>query len=253
MQENKLFDNKEIRSLFLGALVLGFIFSFRQWGYGEVNLSIGLTNLLRTTILSLIVLLIYQTAHKLAANKFGAKSTFRIWSIKRFWFTASSKIGNIKFFRKSFKTIKMGVIIPVLLALLFNGYIKFAAVGSSEITEITKKRLGKKYRHISELEIAKIHLAGPLACLLLALILTQFTGFNRLVQISYMVAIFSMIPFSGLDGAKIFFSSLGLYVLGIVFIGAAIIFMQFLPLIWTIILSIITALILLTFTLHKNT
>lgn len=252
MQKNKLFNPREIRGLFLGAIILGFIFSFREWGYGEVNLNIGLINLIRATILSLVVLLVYQVSHKVIAKKYDAISTFRLWSIKRFWFTKSSKIENIKLFGKSFKTIKMGFIFPVLLSLLSNGFIRFAAVGSSEITEISRKRIGREFTHLTEFELAKIHLVGPLTTLLLALVLFQFPGFEKIVEISYMVALFSMIPFSGLDGAKIFFGSRALYLFGIVFMGLAVILMHILSPIWTLVISILTAIILLIIFLYKN-
>lgn len=252
MPENKLFDKKEIRSLIIGALVLGFVFSFREWGYGEVNVSIGITNLIRTAILSLIVLLIYQSSHKLIAKKYGANSTFRLWGLNRYWFTTKSKIENMNFFGKKFKRINMGVTLPILLALLSNGVIKFGAVGSSEVTEVSRKLAGKKYKYLTEYELGKIHLVGPLTVLLFSLILHQFTGFENIVQISYTIALFSMIPFSGLDGAKVFFGSLPLYIFGAGFMLATVLLMQIVSPIWTLILAGITAFILLVLFLHKT-
>lgn len=230
-----MYNRKEILNLFLGAIILGFIFSARGWGYSTFNFGIGLSNLFRTSILSLIILLTYQTSHKLIAKKYHAHSTFRIWSLQRWWFTKNAKFK---------KPLIAGIILPLFFSLISNGFLKFAAIGSSEITSIERKRIGKKYKHISEQELAKIHLVGPFTILLLSLILVQFPGFNEIVKIAYTLAIFSMLPISGLDGGKVFFGSLPLYIFGTGFIGLSIILIQFLAPIWILIISIITAMAL---------
>lgn len=252
MQEKKIYNGQEIRSIFLAALVLGFIFSAREWGYGSINVGIGLTNFIQSTILSLIIILIYQTAHKLIAKKYHAYSTFRIWSLKRIWFTKNSKIENLNLFGKKFKTIKVGVILPIIFSLISNGLFRFATIGSSEVIAIEKRRINKKFKHLTEFELARIHLVGPLTILLLALILDQFPGFDKIVTISYTFALFSMLPFSGLDGAKVFFGSLPLYIFGAGFIITTALLMQILVPLWTLILSIISALILLIIFIQRN-
>ncbi len=250
MNETKLFEGREIKSLIIGGIVLGFIFSFREWGYGQLNLSIGITNLIRYSIISIIVLLVYQSSHKLIAKKYGAISSFRLWNIKRYWFSTKSKVENLT--NNKIKSINTGIIIPILLALLSNGYLKFAAVGSSEVTSVSKKRLGKKFKHLTGFELAQIHLVGPLTLLLVALILNQFAGFEKVVEICYLISIFSMIPFSGLDGSKIFFGSLGLYVFGLTVIIGTIILMQFISPLLTALLAVVVAFILLVLFLNKT-
>ena len=239
----QIYNKKEILNLFLSAIILGFIFSARGWGHSTFNLGIGLTNLFRMSILSLIVLLVYQTSHKLIAKKYHAHSTFKIWHLQRWWFTKNSK------FKKS---VPAGIILPLFFSLISNGFIKFAAIGSSEVVSIKRKRIGKKFKHITENELARIHLVGPLSILLLSLILIQFPGFNEIVKIAYTLAIFSMFPFSGLDGGKVFFGSLPLYIFGTGFIILTAILMQFLAPIWVLILSIITALSLALIFLENN-
>ncbi|MBT3408467.1 hypothetical protein HN415_07325 [Candidatus Woesearchaeota archaeon] len=239
----EMYNKKEILNLFLSTVILGFIFSARGWGYSTFNFGIGLSNLLRMSILSFIILLIYQTSHKLIAKKYHAHSTFRIWSLQRWWFTKNAK------FKKPFAA---GIILPLFFSLISNGFLKFAAIGSSEITSIERKRIGKKYKHISEHELAKIHLVGPFTILLLSLILIQFPGFDEIVKIAYTLSIFSMLPISGLDGAKIFFGSLPLYLFGVGFISLSIILIHLLAPIWILVISIITAIILSLIFLESN-
>lgn len=212
-------DKKEIGSVALAAIILGFVFSFRQWGYGQIfELSTGLTNLVRLAILSAIILIIYQVAQKLVAKNYGCKSTFRIWGLKRFWFTKRAKIENLRIFGMKLKSIKIGILLPLLFSLFSNGLLKFCAVGSSEISEIKLSRTKRQFKQVTDFEIAIIHFAGPLTVILLALLLNSFPGFSDLVTISYFVAIFSMLPLAGLDGTKIFFGSAPLYIFGITFI-----------------------------------
>ncbi len=239
----QIYNKKEILNLFLGAVILGFIFSARNWGYSTFNVGIGLTYFFRMFILSLIILLVYQTSHKLIAKKYHAHSTFRLWHLQRWWFTKSAKFK---------KPIPAGVILPLFFSLITNGFIKFAAVGSSEVTSIESKRIHKKFKHLTENDLARIHLVGPLTVLLLSLILIQFPGFSEIVTIAYTLAIFSMMPFSGLDGGKVFFGSLPLYIFGTGFIVLSAILMQFLAPIWVLILSIITALSLALIFLESN-
>ncbi|MFH1376505.1 MAG: hypothetical protein ABIH25_02620 [Candidatus Woesearchaeota archaeon] len=244
MRESKFLAGKEILSLLLSALILGFIFSFREWGYGQnFSFQIGIINLIRTAIISMIVLLIYQLAHKLVALRNGAYTKYSIWGLQRYWFRAKSKFK---------KPIKIGLFLPILLALISNGFIKFAAVGCSELKEITHRRLGKEYKHLTEYQTAVIHLAGPITLILLATLLSPIETFSKLVMISYSVAIFSMIPLSKLDGAKVFFGSVPLYVFSIVLMLAAMILINVANPIVTLILSLILAITLFIIFLHKH-
>ena len=91
-----------------------------------------------------------------------------------------------------------------------------------------------------------------LKALLLSLILIQFPGFDEIVKIAYTLSIFSMLPISGLDGAKIFFGSLPLYLFGVGFISLSIILIHLLAPIWILVISIITAIILSLIFLESN-
>jgi hypothetical protein len=215
----KTIDKREIGRIAVSAIILGFVFSFRQWGYGQIfELSTGLTNWLRLAILSAIILIIYQVVHKSVAKNYGCKSTFTIWGIKRFWFTKRAKIENLRIFGMKLKSIKIGIILPLLISLFSNGLLKFCAIGSSEISEIKLSRMKRPFKQVTDFEIAIIHFSGPLAVILVALLLNSFPGFSDLVKISYYIAIFAMLPLAGLDGTKIFFGSAPLYLFGITFI-----------------------------------
>jgi hypothetical protein len=235
-------EKKEILHLFIASLVIGFIFSFREWGPGQTfDVNIGLTNLIRYTIISILVLLIYITTQKLCALRHGAISNFRIWSFKQYWLSKSSKFK---------KPLPIGILLPILLSFFSNGHIKFATVGTSEITEI--RRIGKSFKHLTGWETAVIHLAGPLTLSFLSIILFPLETFSKLIYVSYTIAIFSMIPLSSLDGAKIFFGSPPLYIFGLALIISSIFLISAINPILTIILATIIAFTLLIFFLYRH-
>jgi hypothetical protein len=248
----KIFDGKEIWSITISALMLGFVFSFRQWGSGPAfELGTGLVNLIRLSILSAIALLVYLISHKLIARNYGCGSTFRIWSIKRFWFTKRAKIKNTKIFGIKINSIKIGIILPLLFSFFSNGLLKFCAVGSSEISEIKLARTKRQFKQVTDFEIAIIHFAGPLTLTLLALILNIIPGFSDLVKISYYIAIFAMVPLAGLDGTKIFFGSAPLYLFGITFIIFSIALLILTNSLSALVFGLIAAVISLLFFIYK--
>jgi hypothetical protein len=249
---SKYFNKKEINSLIVASIVLGFVFSFRQWGYEEFSLAIGITNWIRSFLLSFIVFSIYLVANKNIAKLYGASIKFKVWGMERFWFNKKAKVRNLNFFRYRFKTFKAGVFIPILLSLFSNGFFKWSAIGYTEITDITHKKVGKSFKNLTDFEIARIHLTGPIACLLIFILLSSLDSFNSLAEIAKWVAIFSFVPFSKLDGAKILFGSLPLYLLGLLFLIGSLVLINIIPPLATIFLALIIAVILVLIYLYRS-
>lgn len=247
MSKITFLGKKEIFNLLLSALVLGFVFSFRDWGPGEAFiLNIGIINLVRSTVITIVVLSIYLLVNKLVAYRNGCISTYGIWGIERYWFRKKHV------FRKPFKSLKIGIILSILLAILSNGYIRFAAIGHTTLTEIRRLQIGKAYKHVTGYKTAIIHLSGPLTLVFLATILSSVEALSRFVIIAYSVALFSMIPISKLDGAKIFFGSPALYVFSIVLMIATLFLVKISIPIITLLLSLLLGVILLIVFLYKH-
>ena len=244
------FDKKEMGSLVGASLVLGFIFSFNNLTHSEVSVSLLIINWIRAFILSFIVYLIYLIANKNAAKLHGAKIQFKLWGMDRYWFNKGAKFSKLWFFGLKINSFKAGILVPLIVALFSN--INFATTSYTEITEVVAQRAGKKFKHLTDLEISRIHLAGPLACLLLAIILTPLGSFNTLAEIAKMVAPFSFVPFSKLDGAKILFGSLPLYVFGLGFTIASLLLINILPTAALIFWAFLTALIVFLLYLYRT-
>lgn len=244
MGETKFLDAKEILNVTLSAIILGFVFSFREWGYGSsFSFTIGLINFIRTSIIAMIVLAIYLLAQKIAALRNDTISQYSIWSIERYWFSIKSAFK---------KPLKIGVILPLLLVIVSNGIIKFAATGASDLKEIRSRWMGRAFKHITEYQTALIHLAGPITLMFLATLLSPAEELSKLVLISYSVAIFSMLPLSNLDGAKIFFGSVPLYIFSIVLMISAIIIINIASPVITLLLAILLGIIAMLIFLYKH-
>ena len=244
----------EIISFLISALVLGFVFSFREWGYSSFSLAEGLGNWAAASILSLIALLFHHLGILIIAKKYFCDIEYKLWT------TSKKTIVKFSFFLRSItrnispSKFYSGIVLSFLFSIFSNGYIKFAAIGITELTENTSKRLKTKYKYLSEYEQALVHLAGPFANLLLALVLTaiNYQAFSNLIGINYYLAIFSLLPIGNLDGAKILFGSKLLYIFSIVFLIFAIALIQVVNFWATIFLATIIAFIFLMIRIYKN-
>jgi hypothetical protein len=252
MDLNKIFNWKDIKSLSIASIILGFIFSFREWGYESFSLGVGISNWFRYFLLAFILFSIYLISNKQIAKLHGAKVNFKIWDIHRYWFNKSSKFSRLKLFGlKLGNSFKAGIIFPLLFSILSNGFIKFAAIGYNEIEEVGHKRAGKKFKHLTDFEIARIHLAGPFILLLLTIILSYFKGFNNIIEVSKLIIIYSFLPFSKLDGAKILFGSIPLYLFGLIFSITSLLLLNIIPTTALIFLGLLTTIIILLIYLYR--
>lgn len=246
------FEKDEIRQIIAGLIVLAFMFSFTI----EQTFSQWLKEFTLMFILAGASLYVNLIAHKYAAYTHGANAKFELWTIQRFGFSKAAILKskpadpllrllyNIAFFPTN-----LWLIVPILVAFFSNGQLPFAAVGITSISITAAHRLGKKYLHASEIESAKIALVGPITNLLFALIIKTLFGFSGiagdLVTINIALAISNMLPIPRLDGSKVFFGSILLYIFSTVFILGSSFLIFFLTFFPTLILSLIFALTLL--------
>ncbi|MBU2576954.1 MAG: hypothetical protein KKF50_04495 [Nanoarchaeota archaeon] len=105
--------------------------------------------------------------------------------------------------------------IPLLLSLFTRGVFWWLAVLEFDVTPKTErvaKRHGLyRFTQVTEWHIAWIAAWGIILNLLLGII-GYIAGFELFARLSIYFAAWSLIPLSGLDGSKIFFSSRGLWI-----------------------------------------
>lgn len=217
------YTKKELEQIFISILVITFVFVWAR---------LGVLNFLAVFLMVAITFFVHDLAHKFVAEKYGASSQYRIWTVERIAFYKT---------RTRIKPFPLGIILAVFVALFSAGTWFFTAVESFVLETKRHKRVGKKFLELTEAEIALIALSGPLANILLAYFLKIFGFFDEMILINSLFAVFHMLPFSSLDGAKVFFGAKYLYILGLFFILFSAVALQFLSSVEGFLLSIILA------------
>ncbi|MBM3199828.1 hypothetical protein FJZ53_02735 [Candidatus Woesearchaeota archaeon] len=236
----------QLRDFLITVLVVTFVFAFDD-KQAVFQLGPWLRNFLQVALGVVLVVLVHYFGHKWAARRYGTDVVHRLWGIKRFGLHAkahlSDKPGKIH-------SIPLGSILSVVVAFISNGRFFFTAVESIEVEGSEYKRIGRWKLKVLEREIARIAFAGPAANMLFAFVLQSFNKsgmFDQLVMMNCLYALYHMIPWSQLDGAKIFFGSLYLYIFGLAFLLLSFLLLMLLPPAFAFFLSVIGAGIIFIF------
>ncbi|HSO25477.1 MAG TPA: site-2 protease family protein, partial [Methanobacteriaceae archaeon] len=167
------FSSSEVRDILISMLVIAGIFAYVL---SERNINLAINVLPITLIAVGLGFVLHELAHKFVAIHYGFWAEYKLWM--------------------------EGLILAVVIS-IFG--VVFAAPGAVYIHG----------EYISDKQNGKISLAGPLTNIILALIflgLTPFLAFSPYLlaigtigfTINSFLALFNLIPFSVLDGAKIF-------------------------------------------------
>lgn len=205
-------------------------------------------NFVKFTLFSLISILIYLYAQKFLAVKYGCSAILDIWKIQRFGLWTSAKFPrkiNLLITKLVVRNIPVGIFLPLIISLLSDGQIFFAAAFATAIVVHPGLRLGKKYRRLTEYESAKIAVMGPLISILIAAIFSFAGIFKEFVFVNSMLAVFNMLPLPGLAGSTVFFGSRPLYVFGYTFILALAILLNLITFYMALILAAVAAVVAL--------
>lgn len=237
-----MFSKKEIIHLVISIIFLGLIFGFDD---GAKNFVLGhwLVNLLGITLIVAISILIKESVMKLVSLSKSLESEYEIWNMHRVWF---GSYGKLK------KGIPAGIILAILFTFMSKGKFFFAAIGVHNFKEKLGARTGRSKIFIEYFEEATIALSGVMTHVFLvifAVILSKFIArdLTNLVRINFSLALFSLLPFSDLDGAKIFFGSKILYIFSIIFVTISFMFLKFGLLLGVIVAFIVAFLVMLTY------
>lgn len=229
-------------------MVVAFVFGFDD-KRPEFELNYWLLNFIKIALLVAVALVFREIVRKFIARKHGCDAVFDLWKITRIGFMTMSHFPqtlNLGFTKIVFHSIQAGIILPILISALSNGQIFFAVAGTSLVAINATYRIGRKYpTRVTDYETAKIVLAAPMANLLLAVLFKMLGGeagyFSQFVFINSWLAIANMIPFPHLDGGRILFGSIPLYVFSLAFIVGVVILLNYLGVFSTLILSLLFA------------
>ena len=213
-----MFTKREIKHLIISILVLGFAFGLND-KQAAFNLSSWTVNFIHVLMAAAITLLLYELTHKLVARRYKAETEYEIWSIKRYGFWRSSEF-PVKFLGFTIRSLPIGIILSIMATLLSKGLFYLIPMASFRLVERPHLRLGAKFRHVSNFEEAKIAASSLVILAIIALIASSSSAliFSQLSAMMYVFIAWCLIPISQLDGSKIFFGSIPLYIATAMFV-----------------------------------
>lgn len=189
------FKFDEVKEFLIICVVLGFIFSFRDWGETTFNIGAGIRNFLLTTFLVVVSVLVHEVVQRSYGARFGVSIKFKTW--------------------------KLLTVAALVTTIITNGYVPFAAIWTMMTVYDSSHRFlfrpGKETPHFGPYERAKVALSGPLANLMLFLIAAYFNYRNpvfvweKLMMVNAGIAIFNLFPFFRLLPAILFTRTRTLY------------------------------------------
>jgi hypothetical protein len=168
-------SNKEIYFFLISIFTSGFILSFRKWGLDGFDYKIGLVNLAIYTFLFFTLFTIYVLTQKIVAAYKGYKAEFVLWP--------------------------NGPLIGVLVTFMSYGFIPFLYLGNIELETIKRLRIGLFRRDAQFKDLMQIAIAGPLALIVLVLLvlepiyfLTQNEFVASIILVSSIIIFFTNLP-----------------------------------------------------------
>ena len=193
-----MINKKEIISILIATLIIAF----------SINLLSSLSSFLSVLLSVFVVILINIIAKKITSFKLDSEIETSLWEIKRYGFREHQRLKT---------AFPLGAFLPLLSKVILfplNNFVWMASLvfDVKAKTYRSAKRHGLyKFSEITEDHIGYIAAAGIIANLLLA-ILGYLMGFPLFSKLNIYYAFFNMLPLSNLDGNKIFFGNIILWI-----------------------------------------
>lgn len=224
---------KELLIISTSALVLGYI-SYPVFFPNYIFPNFSFLIWIFASLLALLALIVNTIGKKLVAHFYDANAEISHWHLKRYGYW------RWMYFKKLFP---IWVVAPLIFFLASAGSVKWLAVTTFETSPaITRER--HKFSKMTEWDIALIAVGGVIFNIILAFI-SKLLGYDSFANWNLWFALFNLIPFSDLDGAKIFFGSRFLWVFIVIFTLAILLLLDFAGLIATIVTALLIALVIL--------
>jgi hypothetical protein len=174
----------EIKEAIITIIMIGFVISFREWGYETFNAIIGVQNFIIATVLAAVAFF---------ANLYGQRY-----------------IGVYYGYKPEYKMSSIGLMLSLVITFASRGKLIFFLPGYIVIHMLAASRLGE-FRYYTNLwEWSKSCFGGPFMNLVLVILLSftphkEIAILHKALLINVWFAIFSILPFPFNPGMYMFF------------------------------------------------
>lgn len=187
------YSKEEIKHFVILSLLLGFFFSFNEWGTDTFDVIQGLGNLILGIIIAGLGIFIHDLGQRLMALHTKHKLEAKIW-----W---------------------TGLGVTALICVVSRGLFNLFFAKTFEVEILKRERFGTAYYRTALSEIRNIALMGAVFSLFLATLmkiimqLGDITGgiLHKVILFNVIFAIVHLLPIPPLDGSKIIFDSRWFY------------------------------------------
>lgn len=158
-------------------------------------------------LFAVIIISVAVFSKKIIGHMLDVEVESKLWEAQRYGFKGSWKVKY---------PVPFGIILSLVLSLFSLGLIKFTPLLTYE-TKAKKFRAAKRFGYYSYTEMTEFHealigAAGIISVLLVGLIAYFIPSGEYLTKLAAYYAFSNMIPWSSLDGTKIFMGSKILYI-----------------------------------------
>ena len=186
------FTPLELRSLIIAIMVVAFIISFREWGYGtNFSLRVGLFNFFNAILIVALSFLVHLSVQRIWSLGTGYRLEWKMWSF--------------------------GLLFGLIMAFLTNGLFWLILPGGFIVHHMAGHRLGWFRYGINYWAVGLIAVTGPFATIILVAVFKALSGFvvssliQKVIAFNIAYALYSILPIPPLDGSKTFYGSRMLY------------------------------------------
>ncbi len=200
---------KEVIHIIIAIVIFTLILSFNNNFFSYAKIPAYL-------LMSLTIILVSVFAKKITASKLDIKIEHEVWKWSRYWITKKSYLPF---------SVPIGFFLPALIGFLTAGSVKFLTFlqfESEALPSKASKAYGRRrFSTVMEWDDAMIGFYGLISVLLLAVIAKLFVSPNPSILYEFSkyalyFGAYNLIPFSKLDGMRIFMGSRPLYVFSLV-------------------------------------
>src|SRR3989338_6855237 len=196
------FTPLEIRSIIIAILIIVFVFSFKEWGYGDAfDVPLGLFNFFNAILIVALSFLVHISIQRIWSLGTGYRLEWKMWTV--------------------------GLLFSLIMAFLTNGAVWLIIPGGFIVHHMAGHRLGWFRYDINYWALGLIAVTGTIGTIFLVAIFKALGAFvanshiEKVISFNIAYALYSLIPLPPLDGSKTFYGSRMLYAFSTSFIIAA--------------------------------